>query len=65
VCGAAYDWIGIPACVATARLAASQIRAYLAGRGAATAASEMADNGGTGTIAGPDGGMAAETDGGD
>jgi protoporphyrinogen/coproporphyrinogen III oxidase len=66
VCGAAYDGIGIPACVATARLAAGQIQAYLAGRGAATAASEMADNGGTGagTNTGPDG-MAAETDGGD
>jgi protoporphyrinogen/coproporphyrinogen III oxidase len=29
VCGAAYDGIGIPACVATARLAAGQIAAYL------------------------------------
>jgi protoporphyrinogen/coproporphyrinogen III oxidase len=67
VCGAAYDGIGIPACVATARLAASQVRAYLAGRGAARAASEIADNGGTGTgaTAGTDGGTAARTDGGD
>ncbi len=32
VCGAAYDGIGIPACVATARLAAGQIVAYLAER---------------------------------
>ena len=56
VCGAAYDGIGIPACVATARLAASQVLAYLAAR--ATVAGGMADNGGTGTdaMAGTDGG---------
>ena len=30
VAGAAYDGVGIPACVATARLAASQVTAYLA-----------------------------------
>jgi oxygen-dependent protoporphyrinogen oxidase len=30
VCGAAYDGIGIPACVATAQTAAGQIAAYLA-----------------------------------
>ena len=29
VCGAAYDGIGIPACVASARMAAEQIMAYL------------------------------------
>jgi protoporphyrinogen/coproporphyrinogen III oxidase len=29
VCGAAYDGIGIPACIATARAAASQVTAYL------------------------------------
>ena len=29
VCGAAYDGVGIPACIATARLAASQVLAYL------------------------------------
>lgn len=29
VCGAAYDGIGIPACVASARLAAGQVLAYL------------------------------------
>ena len=29
VCGAAYDGIGIPACIASARLAADQIRSYL------------------------------------
>ena len=32
VCGAAYDGIGIPACIATARLAAIGIQAYLAAR---------------------------------
>jgi oxygen-dependent protoporphyrinogen oxidase len=32
VCGAAYDGVGIPACVATARAAASQVMAYLAAR---------------------------------
>jgi len=32
VCGAAYDGVGIPACVATARAAASQVLAFLAGR---------------------------------
>jgi len=30
VCGAAYDGVGIPACVATARTAASQVMAFLA-----------------------------------
>ncbi len=32
VCGAAYDGVGIPACVATARAAASQVMAFLAAR---------------------------------
>ncbi len=32
VCGAAYDGVGIPACVATARAAASQTLAFLAAR---------------------------------
>jgi protoporphyrinogen/coproporphyrinogen III oxidase len=32
VCGAAYDGVGIPACVATARAAASQVIAFLATR---------------------------------
>ena len=36
VAGAAYDGVGIPACVATARSAAAQVAAYLAGRGNAT-----------------------------
>ena len=58
VCGAAYDGVGIPACVATARLAASQIAAYLTARGTATVAGEIADNGGTGrdAMASADGG---------
>lgn len=32
VCGAAYDGVGIPACIATARLAAEQVLAYLGSR---------------------------------
>ncbi len=32
VCGAAYDGVGIPACVATARAAVSQVLAFLASR---------------------------------
>ncbi len=32
VCGAAYDGIGIPACIATARLAAIQVQTYLESR---------------------------------
>jgi oxygen-dependent protoporphyrinogen oxidase len=32
VCGAAYDGVGIPACIATARLAADQVLAYLGSR---------------------------------
>jgi len=32
VCGAAYDGVGIPACVATARAAVSQVTAFLAAR---------------------------------
>jgi protoporphyrinogen/coproporphyrinogen III oxidase len=39
VCGAAYEGIGIPACVATARTAASQIVAYLGQRDGVPAAS--------------------------
>jgi oxygen-dependent protoporphyrinogen oxidase len=30
VCGAAYDGIGIPACIASARLAVDHVLAYLA-----------------------------------
>jgi oxygen-dependent protoporphyrinogen oxidase len=35
VCGAAYDGVGIPACVATARAAADQIEAYCTAEGPA------------------------------
>jgi oxygen-dependent protoporphyrinogen oxidase len=35
VAGAAYDGVGIPACVATARAAAGRVTAYLAARGGA------------------------------
>jgi oxygen-dependent protoporphyrinogen oxidase len=35
VCGAAYDGVGIPACVATARVAADQIEAYCTAEGPA------------------------------
>ena len=31
VCGAAFDGVGIPACIASARLAADQVTAYLGG----------------------------------
>jgi oxygen-dependent protoporphyrinogen oxidase len=33
ICGAAYDGIGIPACVATARTATDQVLAFLSARG--------------------------------
>jgi len=32
VCGAAYDGIGIPACIASARLAADQVLSFLESR---------------------------------
>jgi oxygen-dependent protoporphyrinogen oxidase len=32
VCGAAYDGVGIPACIGTAKLAADQVLAYLASK---------------------------------
>jgi protoporphyrinogen/coproporphyrinogen III oxidase len=35
VCGAAYDGVGIPACVSTARAAVSQVLAFLAARSSA------------------------------
>jgi protoporphyrinogen/coproporphyrinogen III oxidase len=38
VCGAAYDGVGIPACIASARLAAGQVQAYLETRAPAAAA---------------------------
>jgi oxygen-dependent protoporphyrinogen oxidase len=34
VCGAAFDGVGIPACIASARLAADQVEAYLEARAA-------------------------------
>ena len=59
VCGAAYDGVGIPACVATARLAADQIVAYLDNQDMAGAAGPMADNGRADrdAMAGTDGGI--------
>jgi oxygen-dependent protoporphyrinogen oxidase len=45
VCGAAYDGLGIPACIATARTAADQVLKHLANRG----------GGGNKTTAGDDG----------
>ena len=38
VCGAAYDGVGVPACIATARQAAGQVLDYLGSRAAAAAA---------------------------
>ncbi len=37
VCGAAYDGVGVPACVATARAAASQVMAFLTAGGEVSA----------------------------
>lgn len=37
VCGAAYDGVGIPACISSARLAVGQVLAYLESRGAVPA----------------------------
>ncbi len=45
VCGAAYDGLGIPACIGTARGAAGQVRAYLRDRGRAPGAGRVADAG--------------------
>ena len=36
VCGAAYDGVGIPACIATARLAADQVLAYVGSQDASS-----------------------------
>ena len=36
VCGAAYDGVGVPACVSTARMAASEVMAFLAAGPSAT-----------------------------
>ncbi len=47
VCGASYDGIGIPACIASARAAADQVTAYLAARaGPAGRAAAAAAGGG-------------------
>jgi oxygen-dependent protoporphyrinogen oxidase len=32
ICGAAYDGVGVPACIGTARTAVSQVLAFLAAR---------------------------------
>jgi protoporphyrinogen/coproporphyrinogen III oxidase len=40
VCGAAYDGVGIPACIASARLAVDQVLAYLEASAAAAAGRE-------------------------
>jgi protoporphyrinogen/coproporphyrinogen III oxidase len=45
VCGAAYDGLGIPACIATARTAADQVLKYLANRGGGQDAATTADGG--------------------
>jgi protoporphyrinogen/coproporphyrinogen III oxidase len=41
VCGAAYDGVGIPACIASARLAADQVLAYLDARAPAAGRREI------------------------
>src|SRR5262249_59430754 len=51
VCGAAYDGIGIPACIASARLAADQVVAYLQAREARAA--RVGGPGGPGGAGGP------------
>src|SRR5215469_5249818 len=45
VCGAAYDGLGIPACVATARTAADQVLKHLANRGGGDSRTTAADDG--------------------
>jgi oxygen-dependent protoporphyrinogen oxidase len=45
VCGAAYDGLGIPACIGTARAAAGQVQAYLRERDRAPVAGRVADAG--------------------
>jgi protoporphyrinogen/coproporphyrinogen III oxidase len=45
VCGAAYDGVGVPACVATARTAAGQIAAYLERQAGDVSGRPVADNG--------------------
>jgi protoporphyrinogen/coproporphyrinogen III oxidase len=45
VCGAAYDGLGIPACIATARTAADQVLKHLANRGGGDNRTTAADGG--------------------
>jgi protoporphyrinogen/coproporphyrinogen III oxidase len=45
VCGAAYDGLGIPACIATARTAADQVLKHLANRGGGRDGTTAADGG--------------------
>ena len=45
VCGAAYDGLGIPACIATARTAADQVLKHLANRGGGDSKGTAADDG--------------------
>jgi protoporphyrinogen/coproporphyrinogen III oxidase len=45
VCGAAYDGLGIPACIATARTAADQVLKHLANRGGGHDGTTAADGG--------------------
>ena len=45
VCGAAYDGLGIPACIATARAAADQVLKHLANRGGGDDGATTADGG--------------------
>jgi protoporphyrinogen/coproporphyrinogen III oxidase len=44
VCGAAYDGLGIPACIATARAAADQVLRHLANRGGGGSGTTAADD---------------------
>lgn len=48
ICGATFDGVGIPACIATGRSAAEQVNAYLAGDGASAAAPSGTAQGGGG-----------------
>jgi oxygen-dependent protoporphyrinogen oxidase len=45
VCGAAYDGLGIPACIATAQVAAGQVLEHLNNRGGGHASTTTADTG--------------------
>ena len=45
VCGAAYDGLGIPACIATAQAAAAQVLEHLDNRGGGDGKTTIADDG--------------------